>query len=79
MPVTSNTVQTEQVVPQEEPMAAAEQIAMAEPDLQPDEVVMGAVRLADQMAAVSLDEVVPAPEAEPLVAAEAAALAAVQA
>lgn len=78
MHVTSNTVQTEQAVQQVELMAAEEQIAMDEPDLQPDEVAMETAQHVDQAAVVSLEEVAPVQEAELLVAAEAAARAAVQ-
>jgi len=78
MHVTSNTVQTEQAALQVEPMAAEEQIAMAEPDRQPDEVVTVTVQHVDPVAAVSLEEVAPVQEAELLAAAEAAVRAAVQ-
>jgi hypothetical protein len=52
-------------------MAAAEQTAMAEQDLQVDVVVTEVAVPADRMAVVSLEEVVPVLEAEPLAAAEA--------
>ena len=78
MHVTSNTVQTEQAALQVEPMAAEEQIAMAEPDRQPDEVVTVTAQRVDLVAAVSLEEVAPVQEAELLVAAEAAVRAVVQ-